>query len=237
MQLRCLTQLATRLLSSFSNCNYVVGFCDTTCNYFVIFFFELQLPCLTQLATTLSSSHSNCKYGFSNTNCKYVVTVFFKLQLRCWPFLHNLQVGCYLLFQTANTLLVFATQLVTTLLSSFSKCNYVVGFRNTTCNYVPVFFFQLQHIATTLLAVVMQHATTLSSSFSNCNYVCNTTCNYVVIFFSNCNYVVGFSNTTCNYVVIFFFKLQLRCWFLKHSLQLRFRPLFETASTLSSNFN
>ena len=139
-----------------------------------------------------------------------VVTVFFKLQLRCWPFLHNLQVGCYLLFQTANTLLVFATQLGTTLLSSFSRCNYVVGFRNTTCNYVPVFFFQLQHIATTLLAVVMQHATTLSSSFSNCNYVCNTTCNYVVIFFSNCNYVVGFSNTTCNYVVIFFFKLQLR---------------------------
>ena len=38
-----------------------------------------------------------------------------------------------LLFQTANALLAFVTQLATRLLSSFSKCNYVVGFCNTTC--------------------------------------------------------------------------------------------------------
>ena len=35
-------------------------------------------------------------------------------------------------------------------------------------------------------------------------YVTNTTGNYVLIFFSNCNYVVGFCNTTCNYVAVFF---------------------------------
>ena len=58
-------QLATMLLSSRSSSNYVVGFCDTTCNYVVIFF---------QLSDYLiDSCNTTCNYvvGSGDTTCNY----------------------------------------------------------------------------------------------------------------------------------------------------------------------
>ena len=102
--------------------------------------------------------------------------------------------------QLATALLALVTQLATTLFSSRSSSNYVVDVCSTTCNYVAIVFSKSNHVAhfktklaTALLALVTQLATTLLSSRSSSNYV------------------VDVCNTTCNYVVIFSVKFQLRC--------------------------
>ena len=85
--------LATaKCITKFSNCNYVVGSCNTTCNYVVIFSIKVQLRCRL----------------FKDN-----------LQLRCRLLWRNLQLRCFPPDQVPSTLLTFVTQLATTLLSSF----------------------------------------------------------------------------------------------------------------------
>ena len=105
-----------KCITKFSNCNYVVGSCNTTCNYVVIFSIKVQLRCRL----------------FKDN-----------LQLRCRLLWRNLQLRCFLPDQVPTTLLTLVTQLATTLLSSRSSSNYIVDFCNTTCNYVVIFFFDL----------------------------------------------------------------------------------------------
>ena len=106
--------LATaKCITNFSNCNYVVGSCNTTCNYAVIFSIKFQLRCRRfwhnlQLVVIFSFKIQLLRRLFKDN-----------LQLRCRLLWRNLQLRCFPPDQVPSTLLTFVTQLATTLLSSF----------------------------------------------------------------------------------------------------------------------
>ena len=103
-----MTQLATTLLFGSSSI-YVVDFCNTNCNYVVIFFFKVEL--LHRLLW--HRLQLRCPLFWHKLQLRVIFSM--KFQLRCWLLSHNLQLGCYLLDQVPTMLLTFITQLATML--------------------------------------------------------------------------------------------------------------------------
>ena len=89
-------QLATTLLSSFSNSNYFIDSCNITCNYTLS---TLVNSCDTiYYVVIFSIKFQPCFWLLYHATWNYVVIFSIKFQLRCWLLSHNLQLRCRLLW-------------------------------------------------------------------------------------------------------------------------------------------
>ena len=117
--------------------------------------------------------------SFLLTTFNYVTNFCHHLRGVGWLWWHNLQLRCYLLFQSRTTSSTLVTQIATTLSTLLTQVA-------TTCHLLDEF-------PAALLTFITQLATRLLSSRSSSNYV-------VDFYYTTCNYVVDSCDTTCDYV-------------------------------------